>query len=142
MFFKRSATSSKHSADKIKILVVDDEANIVQLLQGRLEMNKYEVLTASNGKEGMKKALQKKTEVILLDVTMPIMDGHEMLEELRKQPGGNFSSVIMLTVRNQPRDIARATSSGIDDFVDKPFDLNELLEKIRDVVKSREVVGK
>jgi DNA-binding response OmpR family regulator len=141
MFFKRSSMFSGLSADKAKILVVDDEPNIVQIIQDRLEMNHYEVLTACNGKEGLKTALQEKPDVILLDIAMPIMDGHEMLEELRKRPGGNLFSVIMLTVRNQPQDIAHAKSCGVDDYLDKPFDLGELLEKIKGVVKRREAVG-
>ncbi len=132
----------KKKTDKIKILVIDDEPNIVQTLRDRLEMNDYEVVTAGNGKEGLKKALQEKPDVILLDVIMPVMDGHEMLEVLRKQPGGNFSSVIMLTARSQTQDIARANACGIDDYIVKPFDLSELLEKIEVVVESRKAVAK
>ncbi len=132
----------KKRTDKVKILVIDDEPNIVQTLQDRLEMNDYEVVTAGNGKEGLKKALQEKPDVILLDVIMPVMDGHEMLEVLRKQPGGNFSSVIMLTARSQTQDIARANACGIDDYIVKPFDLSELLEKIEVVVESRKAVAK
>lgn len=132
----------KKKADKVKVLVIDDEPNIVQTLQDRLEMNDYEVITAGNGKEGLKKILQEKPDVILLDVIMPVMDGHEMLEILRKQPGGNFSSVIMLTARSQTQDIARANVCGIDDYIVKPFDLSELLEKIEVVVESRKAVAK
>ncbi len=132
----------KKKTDKVKILVIDDEPNIVQTLQDRLEMNDYEVVTAGNGKEGLKKTLQEKPDVILLDVIMPVMDGHEMLEVLRKQPGGNFSSVIMLTARSQTQDIARANACGIDDYIVKPFDLSELLEKIEVVVESRKAVAK
>jgi len=132
----------KKRTDKVKILVIDDEPNIVQTLQDRLEMNDYEVITAGNGKEGLKKALQEKPEVLLLDVIMPIMDGHEMLEALRKQPDGNFSSVIMLTARSQTQDIARANACGIDDYIVKPFDLSELLEKIEVVIESRKAVAK
>jgi len=132
----------KKRTDKVKILVIDDEPNIVQTLQDRLEMNDYEVITAGNGKEGLKKALQEKPDVLLLDVIMPIMDGHEMLEALRKQPDGNFSSVIMLTARSQTQDIARANACGIDDYIVKPFDLSELLEKIEVVIESRKAVAK
>jgi two-component system alkaline phosphatase synthesis response regulator PhoP len=132
----------KKKTDKVKILVIDDEPNIVQTLQDRLEMNDYEVVTAGNGKEGLKKALQEKPDVLLLDVIMPIMDGHEMLEALRKQPGGNYSSVIMLTARSQTQDIARANACGIDDYIVKPFDLSELLEKIEVVVEGRKAVAK
>ncbi len=133
---------TKKKANKIKILVIDDEPNIVQTLQDRLEMNEYEVLTACNGKEGLQVALDEKPDVILLDVIMPIMDGHEMLEALRKQPGGDYPSVIMLTARSQTQDIARANACGIDDYIVKPFDLSELLEKIEVVIENRKAVAK
>ncbi len=132
----------KKKPDKIKILVVDDEPNIVQTLQDRLEMNDYKVFTAGNGKEGLEKALQEKPDVILLDVIMPIMDGHEMLESLRKQHGGTDSSVIMLTARSQTQDIARANACGIEDYIVKPFDLSELLEKIETVLQNRKVLAR
>ena len=132
----------KKKSDKVKILVIDDEPNIVQTLQDRLEMNEYDVITGGNGKEGLKLALEHKPDVILLDVIMPIMDGHEMLEALRKQPGGDYPSVIMLTARSQTQDIARANACGIDDYIVKPFDLSELLEKIEVVIESRKAVAR
>jgi len=130
----------RKKTSKTKILVVDDEPNIVQTLQDRLEMNEYEVVTASNGREGLAKFEQEHPDVILLDVIMPIMDGHEMLESLRKQPGGRDVNVIMLTARSQTQDIARANACGIDDYIVKPFDLSELLEKIESVVENRKAV--
>ena len=132
----------KKKAEKIKILVVDDEPNIVQTLQDRLEMNEYIVITAGNGREGLKKAQQEKPDVILLDVIMPVMDGHEMLEVLRKQPDCSDISVIMLTARSQTQDIARANACGIDDYIVKPFDLSELLEKIETVLENRKAMAK
>lgn len=132
----------KKKTSKTRILVVDDEPNIVQTLQDRLEMNEYEVFTAGNGREGLKRFEDERPHVILLDVIMPIMDGHEMLEVLRKQPGGQDVSVIMLTARSQTQDIARANACGIDDYIVKPFDLSELLEKIESVVEHRKSVLK
>lgn len=132
----------KKKTSKTRILVVDDEPNIVQTLQDRLEMNEYEVFTAGNGREGLKRFEDERPHVILLDVIMPIMDGHEMLEALRKQPGGQDVSVIMLTARSQTQDIARANACGIDDYIVKPFDLSELLEKIESVVEHRKSVLK
>ncbi len=132
----------KKTTTKTKILVVDDEPNIVQTLQDRLEMNEYEVVTAGNGREGLEKFEQEQPDVILLDVIMPIMDGHEMLEVLRKRPTGQSVSVIMLTARSQTQDIARANACGIDDYIVKPFDLSELLEKIESVVEHRKVVAR
>ncbi|MBN1818562.1 MAG: response regulator [Sedimentisphaerales bacterium] len=127
----------RKKANKTKILVIDDEPNIVQTLQDRLEMNDYKVFTAGNGKEGLERFEEGHPDVILLDVIMPLMDGLEMLETLRKRPDGQDVSVIMLTARSQAQDIARAHAAGIDDYIVKPFDLSELLEKIETVVENR-----
>jgi len=72
---------------------------------------------------------------------MPIMDGHEMLEALRKREDGQEVSVIMLTARSQTQDIARANACGIDDYIVKPFDLSELLEKIESVIEQRKALN-
>jgi len=130
----------KKKTERTKILIVDDEPNIVQTLQDRLEMNEYDVVTACNGQEGLEQAINERPDVILLDVIMPIMDGHEMLEALRKQPGCDDISVVMLTARSQTQDIARANACGIEDYIVKPFDLSELLEKIESVIERRNVL--
>lgn len=124
-------------SNKVKVLVVDDEPNIVQTLQDRLEMNDYTVVTACNGEEGLRLAQQESPDLILLDVIMPIMDGHETLEELRRQDWGRDISVIMLTARSQAQDIARARACDIEDYIIKPFDLSELLEKIESIVERK-----
>lgn len=127
----------KKKSRKTRILVVDDEPNIVQTLKDRLEMNEYSVETASNGDEGLRIAREKKPDMILLDVIMPIMDGHEMLEKLRQNDWGQDISVIMLTARSQAQDIARARACNIDDYIIKPFDLSELLEKIENILERK-----
>ena len=127
----------RKKADRTKVLVIDDEPNIVQTLKDRLEMNDYQVFTAGNGQEGLEWFERERPDVILLDVIMPIMDGHEMLEKLRRQDWGTDISVIMLTARSQAQDIARARSCGIEDYIIKPFDLSELLEKIENIVERR-----
>lgn len=132
----------KKRTQKTKILVIDDEPNIVQTLKDRLEMNEYEVVTAGNGREGLQLAEKEQPDVILLDVIMPVMDGHEMLETLRQQPWGQEMSVIMLTARSQTQDIVRANSCGIDDYIVKPFDLSELLEKIEGIIEQRRAIAR
>jgi two-component system alkaline phosphatase synthesis response regulator PhoP len=129
----------KSKAKRAKILVVDDEPNIIQTLQDRLEMNDYNVISACNGKEGLDKAINEKPDIILLDVIMPIMDGHEMLERLRKTEAGKNIAVIMLSARSQTDDIARASSCGIEDYIIKPFDLSELLAKIEAILEHKKV---
>ncbi len=144
MFFKHSENKdSGQIADRVKILVIDNEPIVFQVLQEELEINDgYEVFSASNGVEGLMKAMQEKPDVILLDVLMPIMDGYEMLEALRKQPGGDFSSVLMLTGQNQTYDFALANVYGVDDYIVKPFDPSELMGKIEVVIESRKAVAK
>ena len=131
----------RKKSQKIKVLVVDDEPNIVQTLKDRLEMNDYAVFTAHNGADGLQLAQDACPDVVLLDVMMPVMDGHEMLEKLRQQEWGAAISVIMLTARSQAQDIARARACGIDDYIIKPFDLTELLEKIENIVERRKVTA-
>ena len=127
----------RKKSQKVKVLVVDDEPNIVQTLKDRLEMNDYLVFTAGNGAEGLQLAQEQIPDVILLDVIMPVMDGHEMLEKLRQQEWSKPVSVIMLTARSQAQDIARARACGIEDYIIKPFDLSELLEKIESIIERR-----
>jgi DNA-binding response OmpR family regulator len=127
----------KRKPKKTRILVVDDEPNIVQTLKDRLEMNEYCVETASNGQEGLRLAEEKGPDMVLLDVIMPLMDGHEMLEKLRQTEWGRDISVIMLTARSQAQDIARARACNIDDYIIKPFDLSELLEKIENILERK-----
>ena len=126
----------KKRTNKTKILIVDDEPNIVETLKARLEANDYEVFTASNGSEGLQIALDERPDVILLDIIMPVMDGHEMLEAFRREPGSCNSSIIMLTAKHQIEDIERASDSGIDDYIIKPFDMSKLLEKIELVMEN------
>ena len=132
----------KKNKDKTKILIVDDEPNIVRTLKDRLEMNEYNVITGSNGKEGLERALEDEPDIILLDVIMPVMDGLEMLETLRQHSECDGIAVIMLTARSQTQDIARAKACGIEDYIVKPFDLSELLEKIEAVVENRKATSR
>ena len=132
----------KKKSRKIKILIVDDEPDIIQTLQDRLEMNGYIVITANNGREGLKKAVEEKPDIMLLDVIMPVMDGLEMLEAVRKHPEVKDCSIIMVTARSQTQDITRAKACGIDDYVVKPFDLSELLEKIENITEQRHALTK
>jgi len=121
---------SKKKTDQAKILVVDDEPDLISTIQCRLEFCNYEVLTASNGKEGLDKAESEKPDLILLDTNMPVMNGHEMLQGLRRNPDLKDTPVIMVTAICEAQDIAAASACGISDYVTKPFDFAELMEKI------------
>lgn len=130
---------SKKHLDRARILVVDDEPDLVSTIQCRLEWCKCEVITAANGEEGLEKAVNEKPDLILLDTDMPVMNGHEMLERLRKHANLKDIPVIMVTALCEVQDITKASSYGIEDYVAKPFDFAELMEKIADALKSKKL---
>ena len=128
---------SKKKSVRPKILIVDDESDYVTTVQYRLEWSHYKVITAANGKEGLEKAANEKPDVILLDTSMPIMNGHEMLERLRKDPDLKRIPVIMVTALCEAENIAKASSHGIADYIAKPFDYTELLEKVANALENK-----
>jgi len=117
-----------------KILIVDDEPNIVRTVADRLRMTGYEVVTAGDGQEGLERALEERPDLILLDIIMPGLDGYATLERLGQMEETRGIPVIMLTARSQAEDVQRATSSGAADYVVKPFDLVALMEKMERVL--------
>ncbi len=121
---------SKKQATTAKVLIVDDEPDIVNIIKCHLECCKCEVVTAANGKEGLEKAAKEKPDLILLDVNMPTMNGLQMLERLREDPNLKDIPVIMVTVVCEPQNIAVASSYSVADYISKPFELNELAEKV------------
>jgi len=120
-----------------KILFVDDEADLVSTVECRLKWADFDVVTALNGKEGLDKAETEKPNLILLDTNMPVMDGYEMLEQLRKNPQLKDIPVIMLTAMCEAQDITKASSYSIADYVTKPFDFTELVEKISNALEKK-----
>lgn len=128
---------SKKKTDRASILLVDDEPDLVDTIQCRLEANSFDIITASNGQEGLEKAADEKPDLILLDTNMPVMNGHEMLERLRKHPELKGIPVIMCTALCEARDIAAASAYGIADYVTKPFDYTELIEKITNALENK-----
>ncbi|MBN3039114.1 MAG: response regulator [Candidatus Omnitrophica bacterium] len=114
-----------------KILVVDDEPNIIKVVKSRLEANYYEVATATNGEEAVVKALAERPDLILLDVHMPGVDGLEALRRIRSKPETRFTPVIMLTCEDQTDPILAAKDLGVTDYLFKPFEPQKLLDAIK-----------
>lgn len=121
---------SKKKSDRARILVVDDDLTLIRIVERRLESRGWEVITAANGREGLEQAQTQNPDLILLDTLMPVMTGHEMLELLRRNPRTKDIPVIMCTARSDVQDIATASSYNISDYVTKPFDCTELIERI------------
>jgi len=121
---------SKEKTTQVRILVIDDEPDLVSTIQRYLEWRHCIVYTASNGKEGLEKATGEKPDLILLDTNMPVMNGHQMLDCLRKDPDLKDIPVIMVTALCDSGDISTASSYNIADYITKPFDFTDLMEKI------------
>jgi CheY-like chemotaxis protein len=132
-----SIFKQKQQINHAKILLVDDEPDLIDTIQCRLEANNFVVSTASNGEEGLQKAASDMPDLILLDTNMPVMNGHEMLERLRKDPDLKEIPVIMCTALCEAQDITAASSYGISDYVTKPFDYADLIEKINNALENR-----
>jgi DNA-binding response OmpR family regulator len=109
---------------KFRILVVDDEERIVNFLRSKLKASGFEVLTASNGREGLEQAQVQEPDLIVLDLIMPGMDGLEMLKELRSY---SAVPVVILTAKDADTDRIKGLQLGADDYLPKPFNPDELL---------------
>ena len=117
-----------------RILVVDDDPNIVELLQLRLEANGYEVSTASNGIEAFAQAKEQRPDLIVLDAAMPIMDGYQFMQEVRWRAEFKDIPILVLTARTHTKDLFDAI--GIANFLSKPFDSKKLLGMVSECIKN------
>jgi two-component system KDP operon response regulator KdpE len=124
---------------QFRILVVDDEARILNFLSSKLKASGYEVLTASNGLEGLEQAQAQEPDLIVLDLIMPKMDGLEMLKQLR-----SFSAVpvIILTAKGADADRIKGLQLGADDYLPKPFNPDELVARIEAIRRRLEPAEK
>ena len=117
-------------ADRKKILLVDDSRTAL-VAEAALLSHRYELCTAEDGQEGLKKALDVRPDLILLDVMMPRMDGLTALRELRAHAETEATPVILVSTRGELESLEAGYVSGWNDYVTKPFDATELLEKVR-----------
>ncbi len=112
-----------------KILVVEDEKNIVDILVFNLKREKYDTLEAYDGQTGLRLALEQDPDLILLDLMLPKMDGFEVCRRLRAE--GRATPVIMLTAREEETDKVLGLELGADDYITKPFSMRELLARVK-----------
>ena len=117
-----------------RILVVDDTAANVRLLEAVLGPEGYEVIAAASGPEALEAIAAREPDVVLLDVLMPGMDGHEVCRRIRAEPATHALPVLMITAAGQQQKVA-ALEGGADDFITKPFDRAELLARVRSLLR-------
>ena len=122
----------------MKLLVVDDEVRIASAIKQGLEQEGYAVDVAHDGEEGLNAALADEYDLILLDVMMPILDGFEVVRRLREAK--KSTPVLMLTAKDQTRDIVTGLDYGADDYLPKPFSFDELAARVRALLRRPEYV--
>ncbi|HSG80508.1 MAG TPA: response regulator [Acidimicrobiia bacterium] len=118
-----------------RILLIDDDPDIVRFVTMNLELEGYEVTSATSGREGLEAAASRPPDLVLLDVMMSDIDGLEVLSRLQASPATVHVAVILLTARAHAADRVRGLELGADDYVTKPFDIEELVARIGSVIR-------
>ncbi|MFD2698451.1 response regulator transcription factor [Mesonia sediminis] len=119
----------------IKILLVDDEPDILEIISYNLKQEGYQVLTAENGKEGVRKAKKHLPQLIVLDVMMPEMDGMEACEKIRQEPQLEDSLICFLTARGEDYSQMAGFDAGADDYITKPIKPKVLVSKVKALLR-------
>ncbi|MFN8325526.1 response regulator transcription factor [Flavobacterium sp.] len=119
----------------IKILLVDDEQDILEIVGYNLEQEGYQIITASNGKEAVSKAKKETPHLIIMDVMMPEMDGMEACENIRKTPELNSTIITFLTARNEDYSQVAGFDAGADDYITKPIKPKLLVSKVKALLR-------
>jgi len=118
-----------------KIVVIDDDEKITSMLRRALAFEGYSVTTATNGTEGLRAILGQNPDLVILDVMMPYVDGWEVCRRIRE--GGSAVPILMLTARDEVSDRVKGLDLGADDYLVKPFALEELLARVRVLLRRR-----
>ncbi len=122
---------------QFKILIVDDEDDILQFIQYNLEKENFEVVTANNGKDGLRLAEQENPDLIILDIMMPQMDGVEVCRQLRAKPAFDETIITFLTARGEDYSQIAAFDVGGDDYITKPIRPRVLISRIKALLRRK-----
>jgi len=125
-----------------KILIIDDQPNSVLLLRERLKRAGYDVHSTFTGKEGIELAIREKPDLILLDIMMPEMNGFEVCKKLRDHLETTIIPVVFVSARTQPEEVQEGFRAGAADYIKKPVEFVELLERIASIIRQRELLTK
>ncbi len=120
-----------------KILVVEDDSNIEQLVLFKLKNSGYDVSIARNGAEAIEFLKTNSVDLVVTDVMMPVMGGKELVMALKKDPNTKSIPVVMLTSRTLEKEIVEGFSLGVEDYIKKPFSPQELIVRIKSVLARR-----
>ncbi len=120
-----------------RILIVEDEPDVLLLLENRVRGAGHDVVSATNGEEGLTLVATEKPDLVVLDWMMPRRDGIDVCEEIRASDPEHQIKVLMLTARSQQSDVDRAMAAGADDYIVKPFSSRDLIERIQALIEGR-----
>jgi len=118
-----------------RVLVVDDEEHIVELIKFNLENHGYEVITAYDGEEAITKAKKEMPNLIILDLMLPLIDGIDVCKKIKKDSETNNIPIIMLTAKSDETDKVIGLEIGADDYMTKPFGIRELMARVKAVLR-------
>ena len=133
----RPVSSNGHPQSKAVILLVDDERELIQMVAYRLLANGYEVLAAASGPDALEQLKSQRVHLILLDLMMPVMDGYEVYHLLKENPDTKEVPVIIVTAKGERKDRQLGMDGTPYNYVSKPFQLEDLLAKVRDVLQQQ-----
>ncbi len=121
-------------ADRKRILIADDDPDLLDLLQTYLTHQGYDVIAAANGKDALKLALTETVDLIMLDVMMPYIDGYHVAYEVSNKLGEKAPRIVIVTSRNTSREQGIALMSGAYEIIQKPFDMNQLSTRVAQII--------
>ncbi|MFM9987257.1 response regulator transcription factor [Flavobacterium sp.] len=119
-----------------KILIVDDEPNIVMALEYTFKKNNYQVFIARDGQEALDILKTNYPDVIILDIMMPMVDGYATLEQIKKEDNLKHTKVIFLSAKNKESDIEKGLSLGADAYMTKPFSIKKIVDQVSELLEN------
>lgn len=117
---------------KKRILVVDDEVDLVETVRFSLELEGFEILVAYNGEEALNQARKEHPDLILLDLMLPKLDGYKVCRLLKFDERYKHIPILMLTAKTQDKDKAIGLETGANEYITKPFDMDDLMKKVKE----------
>jgi PleD family two-component response regulator len=132
-----SSRTAARRGEKVRILLAEDEEDIIKILEKRLVAAGYDVIKTRDGIEALEGAFKEKPDLIITDVTMPKMDGFELTKQLRSRLETAIIPIVMLTARQDKVSEIKGIDVGADDYITKPFDFDKLLSRIKMLLRRK-----
>lgn len=120
-----------------KILIIEDQEDIRENIEEALELSDYQVITAKDGKAGIKRLMEEVPDLILCDIGMPELSGFEVLEYAKSNPSSTDTPFVFISAHAQKKEVEKGIKAGVDAYLTKPFSVQKLLETVEKILKDR-----